>query len=361
MIFRRRIIHIVDDEKFIDAAYTEFERIEKGLNIFILLSKKRKLRFIKSTPVIFIRPRVIMLLVKLLPIFTRSIIFHSLGREFEKNLILKIPKSISILWISWGFDICPYLKKKDQYLLGKTKKLINEFHESLQIQSLNNEFIQRVDYFSTVIPHEFDNLSEVFNISPEKYISWNYFTLEDDIIKGFSDQKVYGNNLLFGHSGSIWLNHYDAFEDLKRFSTKFDKIVCPLSYGDIKYSQKISELGTVEFGEKFHAILDFLPYEKYVKSLLSCKVVYFNSIRQIGMGNILLMLYLGATIVLRKENPVYQFLQNNGLPVYSVDELDESELSTERLLEIREILKNIWGREVIHQKTKSLIKIIHSR
>lgn len=362
MLFKKRILHIVNDEKFIDTTFREFEREKPGLNVFIILSKKRDLKFIKSTPIIFIRPRVIMLLVRLLPIFTRAIIFHSLAREFEKKLILDIPKKIKILWISWGFDICPYLNENEYYVFEKTRKLLEQLKGDVSEQNkINVDFLNRLDYFTTVIPDEFEDLSIKYSIPHEKYIPWNYLTLEDHIVKGFEKKVINGRNILFGHSGSTSLNHYDGFQILKSFPIEFDQIICPLGYGNVEYSEKIKELGIKEFGDRFVPIEHFLPYEEYVNVLLNCKVLFLNSTRQIGMANVVLMLYLGAKIVLRKDNPVYYFLKNNGLPVNDINELDDNELTTERLLEVRKILKNLYGKEVIYQKTKSLIEIIHSK
>jgi hypothetical protein len=355
MFFRKRIIHIVNDEKFIDSTFKEFEREKPGINVFIILSKKIDLKFIKSTPIVFIRPRIMLLLIRILPYFSEALIFHSLFREFDKKLILDVPKKVKILWISWGFDIYPYLNEKNSYFLDMTKKLLVELGGELKDNYSGKEFIYRVDYFSTVIPEEFEDFSRKYSIALDKYIPWNYLTIEDHIVKGFEEKVVIGDNILFGNSGSEWLNHYDGFQILKSFPIEFDQIICPLGYGNGKYSNKIQELGFQEFGDRFQPIKEFLPYDDYVKVLLSCKFLFLNSIRQIGMANILLMLFIGAKIVLRKENPSYQFLKNNHLPVYTIEDLDDLKVSRDELLETRRNLIRIWGKEVIHQKTKLLV------
>jgi len=46
-----KILHIVHDDKFIDATYRIFEATCPNRNKFILFNNQKKLRYIKSTPV----------------------------------------------------------------------------------------------------------------------------------------------------------------------------------------------------------------------------------------------------------------------------------------------------------------------
>ncbi|MGP4883030.1 hypothetical protein ACTXQV_67810, partial [Klebsiella pneumoniae] len=74
------------------------------------------------------------------------------------------------------------------------------------------------------------------------------------------------------------------------------------------------------FGDKFLPVVDYMPIQQYVGILINCGFVIMNHVRQQALGNILIMLYLGAKVFLREENPVYTFLKNHGvalLPPYS--------------------------------------------
>lgn len=92
--------------------------------------------------------------------------------------------------------------------------------------------------------------------------------------------------------------------------------------------------------------------------VLSCGNVIMNHVRQQAVGNIILMLYLGAKIYLRKENPIYSFLKENNFTVYLVEDILNDPSILDKKLTIDEIesnrrrLKLFWSEEVIMAKTK---------
>ena len=357
-VFNKKFIHIVRDEKFIDSAYRDFEEAAPNQNVFLIIGLIKKLKFIKSAKVFFIRPRVLWLFAPLSHFFAKAVIFHSIGSVFEENLLLKINSKTNIAWISWGYDLFPRLKNIEEYLFPITKGFYNSysysnetindqlngnFKRSFKVKPSNIDLISRINFISPVLKSEFNLLSNSFIIENQKYLRWNYLSLEEDVISKNSEINISGKSLLLGHSGSIWLNHLDGLKELDQLDLEFDQIILPCSYGDERYISLLKE-SLKEKSETIQLIDHFLPYEEYVKVLEKCKYFLINTERQIGLGNILFFLYYGGFVVIRKNNPVVEWMSELEIPF---TELDSSDFILVKGgdLETKSTLLSFWGKE----------------
>ena len=178
-------------------------------------------------------------------------------------------------------------------------------------------------------------------------------------MNGFEDKEVSGNNILLGNSGNFWNNHLDAFDDLSEFRIYFDNVICPLSYGETNYRNQIQKEGELVFGNRFIPLLDFMPYNDYVEKLISCRYFFMNSQRQLGLGNLLLMLYLGSKVILDSSNPVYRYFTQNEIQVFSIEEAKSGQLGNINLENTRSNLIRIWGKDAIRNKTYNLLGLIN--
>lgn len=335
-MFRKKFIHIVRDEKFIDSAWRDFEEVAPGQNIFLIIGLQKKLSYIKYSKILFVRPRLVWILAPLSHFFAKAVIFHSLGSIFEENLILKINQKTKIAWISWGYDLYPRIKNVEEYLFCKTKAyyttkvvsgnktfdyLSGEFKRSFKVKPTEINLISRIDYFLPVLRSEFNLLSERFKIDSRKYLRWNYLTLEEDVISRDSNINISGKSLLLGNSGSIWLNHLDALEELDQLNLEFDHVILPCSYGDSKYISFLKD-SLKDKSLDIQLIDQFLPYDKYITILTKCKYFLINTDRQIALGNILFFLYYGGYLVIRKNNPVVGWLSDLDMPSSLIDYSD---------------------------------------
>ena len=70
-----------------------------------------------------------------------------------------------------------------------------------------------------------------------------------------------GLNILLGNSADPSNNHKEVLDKLRSYATENIRIYCPLSYGDRKYAQIVSDYGRLMFGEKFLALRDFMPFD----------------------------------------------------------------------------------------------------
>lgn len=163
------------------------------------------------------------------------------------------------------------------------------------------EYFKQLGYLSPTVSH----------------ICMTYYPLEY-IFKGIENIKVNGNNILLGNSSSSSNNHLEAFNILKSFNLDDKNIIVPLSYGDKRYGETITEIGKTLFGKNLQSLFDFMPLDKYTILLSSCNVVVMNHYRQQAVGNIIAMLWMGAKVYLDEQNTFYHYLRRIGIEVFSI-------------------------------------------
>lgn len=374
------ILHIAHDDKFIDMAYNMFEKATPNNNEFIIATKQKSFKYIKTTPATKITP---------LKLLSKSfakrltqyefVVLHWLD-DFKKQLILNAPKDVKFLWIGWGGDYYCYLNKN--LFLPVTEQLVkniyqNNFHlilkskiksfikQKLLLRDIKNleEVINRINYFAPVLEEDYNSVASYFKEFKPKYISWNYGTLEDDLIKT-DNKNITGANILIGNSATPENNHLDILNMLKKIGIGNRKIIIPLSYGDMVYKKHVEKKAQDFFGDKVEILKTFIPILDYNKIIQTCSIVIMNHLRQQALGNIVTMMYYGAKIFLNKESPVYSFFKKNGAIIFNLDEIKENTfndmLTSEEVLINRKILEKYWSREVILKKTLTLIETLRN-
>jgi len=379
----KHILHITIDDKFIEHAYPVFEEAYPNKNLVWVVKNKLPLQLMRHTPDKIFSSRESKFNFDNVSI----IIFHSLHADLEK-VFKAIPKHIPIAWVGWGYDYYDLIAKPKDLLLSQTQHLkqsltsfvnLKAFAKfclsKLKLQSKvslhdKNKFkvnaLTRINYFCPVLPPEHSIILEKLNLTQFPTLGyWNYGTLEDNFVKGFEDKWVTGCDILIGNSATYTSNHLEAFELISKLETSHSKrIIVPLSYGaaGIKYVDHIAKIGNKLFGDRFIGMREFLKPEEYVENLVSCGFVILNHIRQQAVGNVVIMLYLGARLFLREENPVYLALKNSGVFVNSIQELEDNPallntpLSNSEREHNRSIMIKDWSRKRALEKTKTLVE-----
>ncbi len=368
------ILHILPDSFFSDVAFREFERVAPGLNDYVVISRNTNLKWVTSTKIRLIPSGSIQerSLVQTLANY-EALIVHSLDIK-NATIINKAPPQLKILWVGWGCDYYSLIEKKGENSLFLEKTLaaykrnrtLKDSFYSFGIFLLNKvkashktilNALRRIDFFSPVLPGEFNLIKKEIKGFRAKYISWNYGCLEDYAIPG---KTVCGNNVLIGNSATYTSNHLDAFTILK--NVKFSgKILVPLSYGDENYTDIVVKEGKKLFQGNFEPITKFLTLNEYADYGSQCSFLLMNHLRQQGLGNIIMMMSMGATIVLHPINPICEFLKSYGAFFFtteyleSVGSFEKIELTVQQIRKNKEILEKLWGRESKNCRTEKLI------
>jgi hypothetical protein len=378
-----KILHIATDSKFIDHAFPVFENVYPGANDVVVFAEKTPLKYVKlESDNIEVKRSSFFNKKAKLDKSTYSkydlVIFHSLPSstysEFEN-----IPDSIPTIWLGWGFDYYSGFLRKMPLLLERTQRLYGQLagatlklrafalaKEMVRLVWLRNRrvrVIEKITVFSPVLPKEYDMVknSRKWKYFPQ-FASWNYGTIEDNLIKGFEGEVVTGNAILVGNSATYTGNHLEALELLHTLGVKGRQVVAPLSYGDPLLAQELTSLGQALFSDHFEPLMDYMPVQDYVAIIRKCGYVIMNHVRQQAVGNIVIMLYLGARVFVREENPVYDFFKNSGVVLSTVQELEgQSELlnlplTAEEQANNRAIVSDYWGRERAYERTRKLVE-----
>lgn len=97
---------------------------------------------------------------------------------------------------------------------------------------------------------------------------------------------------------------------IKKFKSENIKFVCPLSYGNFEYRDKVIEYGKNILGDKFCPITEYMPQQEYYSLLNKCSVGIFNNNRQQAMGNINVLLRFGAKVYIRDDTTMWNTFSN---------------------------------------------------
>jgi len=391
------IIHIFNDDKFIDPTIKLFEEVVPGESVyFVIKRKEEQLFYVKSSEI----RRVDLTdasekeaLVRFINSNLSHIVFlHALDSEKQK-LVFTILPDIKKVWFIWGYDLYgnwPLLKRhiykeRTQSALKqktgfKNKLLYNSFSFFLfrkkqylkriskkLYRILNNTFdtpfyraTQLIDYVVPVVPTEYAIVKRMK--LKAQYAPFTYGCIEDLLGDKINKNVLNQPNILVGNSADPTNNHIEIFTELSRLDLGNRNVYVPLSYnGNPDYIKEVLKSGHELLGVNFHPLLDFMPLEQYNEILLSCGVLIFNHVRQQGVGNIIILGYLGATLFLNAKSPVYSYYKSLGMNVFTVKDIS-SKLSMkpeEKDVEKNQIILNdLYSRRAVHAKIKTLLQIV---
>ncbi|HIF9499017.1 TPA: TDP-N-acetylfucosamine:lipid II N-acetylfucosaminyltransferase [Photobacterium damselae] len=271
----------------------------------------------------------------------------------------------------WGLDLYLPLTKKIKYKI-ESKRKINfiEFIKGNIFNFLNSKFLfkfyfNKIKVFTPVLYKEHDFFIKWLSSGKKnEYMEWNYGCLEKHFINGFESRMITGDDILIGNSSSYTNNHVDTYHMISKIDINLSnrKIISPLSYGDREYGKIVKEKGMEFFHSSYLALDFFMPKDEYINTIVNCGYVIFNNIRQQGLGNIIIMLYLGAKVFLNQMSPLYEYFVEKGFVIFSIEDLmKNSDLIKCRLSKVdmeknRFLLHEIWGEEFVNIKTKKIVE-----
>lgn len=387
-----KIIHCICDDKFIDATIDNFNSIEGIANEYYyvnsFLKKKKKLTWVKNEQVKIVSSSWFEKHCKQ-PVFGDVIILHSLY-SLPFHITKKINSSIRVVWFAWGFDIYSnkwparplidfqnkYKKETLSYLKHARTNMKERIHSCLRFTyfflsptisySIFKEAVHRIDYFSGVLPIEYD-LCKKNDFFRAKKIIFNY-TVDDP--RAFSSDAIdkeieqRGKNILVGNSASPLTCHLDILEALKEIDTEDRKIVVPLSYsGPEEYKEVVCRKGYSLYKENFLPLKDFLPYWEYENVLKSCGISIFYYEQQAAMGNILVGLWNGTKVFLSETSIGYKYLRSLGILLFSIQSDLKSPnaflpLTKEEIISNRIIIAKYFSHEAVIENLSNSLEII---
>jgi hypothetical protein len=382
------ILHLAEDEKFIDIALRNIEHTLPGKNKLVVFSKLKKLKFIQNSKVDYIiNPRMFSpkKLIEKLGHFD-LVISYSL---FEGSINFINHVSCPVVWLGFGFDYYPlivdntnslflsktaslyynYEKQQNKKLKSKIKKIIKRLFPRSFLQPSSEQILQlirlgKISFFAPIIKPEYDILKNklMINNFPE-YIDFSFGSGYASDENFYSNIQITGNNILLGNSATFTNNHIEAIDIIAKYiKIKKRKIITPLNYGNEFYKTKILMYGEKVLGSNFEPILDYMDKKEYFLKISSCSVCIMNHLRQQALGNISIMLLCGAKVFLNDKNILYKYLRECGFFVYPIDEICQSGEKAFKDLTLNEkninrnLVKNLWSKSAVLEKIRKLIE-----
>jgi dTDP-N-acetylfucosamine:lipid II N-acetylfucosaminyltransferase len=388
------ILHLIPDEKFIDASKDLFEEVAPGLHRYVLLTDS-------SQPAKFIRTfeperssPVDLFLTRTYLTDLQAVFVHFLDRK-ARLALAGVPRDVPIVWFGWGRDyyhlICgrhhlfrPYTLafvrrySRDQAELSRAEQLLmlvermagqraasagNRLHQLWQQirDPICNDrrLLARVRYFVPVISDDWDLIQARQTWFKPEVLQWNYPCLEEVIDNVDKCGGSFGDNVMLGNSATPENNHLDLLPELLPLMQSGQRIYCPLSYGDAAYGDMVASEGARLYGDQFVPIREFLPLIDYLTILRSCSTVIMPHLRQQAMGNIFMMLYAGAQVIMDSRSPAFRFLRRMGLPISELSALRtplRQRPSAAQLSSVRNILRANFGRAACVERTAALLR-----
>lgn len=328
---KKRVLHLMRDEKFLDYFIEQSERIMPDGSVYWIAvdQPSKELSFIKSSLV----TRVEWTKSNMADLIKKAnqydkLVLHSLFFTNLNFFLNTLKTEIEIIWIFWGGDGYSYTAKERQWYQPLTwqyrknvfKKNVNVVRAVVRqinmarlrmIKSFHvRKAIKRVDICATWIKYDYEMIK---HINPRmKWAYYIYFTAEQMGFKDLESQPLNKGRLWLGNSSTDTNNHIDALHFLKEINWQ-GEIITPLSYGSKPYAKKIIELGKGYFDEKFIPLTELMPLDRYQQLMNSCGIVWMNHIRQQAAGNLLAALYMGKAVIMNRNNNLYKTFRDWGM------------------------------------------------
>jgi hypothetical protein len=344
------ILHLTDDQKFINGAYDMFEKYYPGLNHFFIqvprkekgvaqnVNKRERLFFIaltekKELNLIYAYAR-------------KNNIKHVLIHYLNPNKAaianhLKKHLGAKTYWLFYGSDLYSRLFEEGKYELhddALMNKRVVHYKKSiphhilfylLHKQSLGQafrQFVKELDFFCFWNIYDYRLLQLNYTTKAEHKTFFYYHMVDRKNYYRMPEKSLI--KVMVNHSASRNGNHKTVLSKLKRLDdlNQISKIFAPLSYGDSNIRSEVILNGTKDFGVKFIPIIKFMPVDEYYQFLDEISVAIFGNRRQEGGGNVFYLLSIGVKVFLRNENNMIQYLRDQGFKVFSFeDDLNSTE------------------------------------
>jgi len=148
----------------------------------------------------------------------------------------------------------------------------------------------------------------------------------------------------------------EVLDKLKKYKDENIKIYAPLSYGNQEHAQRVISYGKELFEDKFVALTEFMPFEKYLEFLGDIDIVIFAHKRQQAMGNTITLLGLGKKVYMRSNITPWQLFNDIDVKVYDVANIEIDLIDEQIKKENQQNIKEYFSDETYLKQLQNLFE-----
>lgn len=317
-----KCLHIIHLDKFAENYIKFIITYVKEINdehFFVLYSGIKKYKFeINNIPLMYIDNFIQIKrnsTIYKLAIESDCIIFN--GLFSSERCLFKLPRGTikkSFVFL-WGDDFYGIYNLKNMPLKTKIsywlkKKVIENSAGVINLVSTDYKVLKQL-----CVPKGKHFIAQM----SDNGLSVDYVTKYNCNLKSKSPIKI-----LLGNSATPTNQHIQMLNILSKFKNNDICIICPLSYGDKKYANEVIEYGTLQFGDKFKPLLDYIDLNSYFSFISDISVAIFNNNRQQAMGNINTALGMGCKVYIRSDSPLWEIYKiERGYAVEKIEKISQ--------------------------------------
>lgn len=347
-----KILHIIKDDKFYNSIIYVFDKTFCKNEYVCIVDQGDRFRYIKSDRIKLIYKEDCSFLWERNDIDVYM--FHPLY-GWTYDWVLAIPKDKIVIASSFGADLyysqnkCKPLipinlyKEKTKLFFTPKKQLYKRlkyfisrvYHHKYYAEEKRKEgeivmmnqkrqldVINRIDYWATVLPVEFELLKTICSIRAS-YFPFHYSSHFSSQLKGIDGEMFDFSSaayILLGNSADPSNNHIDLLRLMKkRKITNSYLLYVPLAYGNNEYKEYLIEY------LKENAIdpiiqENMIDSVQYKNNLKRCRIAVFGHMRQQSIGNVNINLRQGKKVFLYKDSIVYKYYRSIGIKIFNIEE-----------------------------------------
>jgi dTDP-N-acetylfucosamine:lipid II N-acetylfucosaminyltransferase len=378
--FLKKIIHICEKSAFLEQMVLSFERVYPEQNLFLCdadgtLHMDFDLRaFPQIKMVSFIENEHLQFFQNAEEKWFLSIL-HNVGTSAKIIAADLLFNKVPIHGVFWGWEIYDtprlnrllykkitrnkFVKKSNSlFHLGYKKWLQQGLDLVFKTNSESNRhhnIFTKLSSYSTILSSEV-NFMRAFYGYKKCDLPFIYGI---DFDSNGTNMLRNGRSILVGNSAAMTNNHLDLLFALNSAKNNIDRVVLPLSYGNVTYGDVVVNSYEKALGKKLKPLRHFIHLSDYNNIIMSCGFVVMGHIRQQAMSNIYSSLYQGAKVFLYKKSFAFKELTSQGYIVYQIEDLGRETKQLERPINIehnRKLVKKHRGPKAIDENALRIVE-----